>query len=330
MAVIQDAPLALAPGATAQRGFFGWFEPDHPAVTSDADLAAVDRALALPEAAAPRTRRRATAVGAPGRDPVLGARLLRCRDLTDAEIARFWGNELRHVEREDGRLLSFFAGARTHVVLRAKELRVLRPHGHLLRTGDHLMPDEASLTSTVWMAGVFHSLAHAGPRQHQPLALDDARRTSACSAAHGQRIFVELDDGYAPARRPVRLRDVSPSGCRWLYAHAGGLIEVRSRGADRLGTSSSWRSRSSTAPPCRFLLSHHVALNGDDGADAVPVALHARRRRGSSCGRSPTPTSAAASPTACFRIDPQAGTTIERWAATRCCSPTGGRVGSRS
>ena len=121
MAVIQDAPLTLAPGATAHRGFFGWFEPDHQGVTSDADLAAVDRVLALPEAAAPRTRRRAATAARPISTLFSAHNLLRCRDLTEAEVARFWGDDLRHVEREDGQLLSFFAGARTHVALRAKE-----------------------------------------------------------------------------------------------------------------------------------------------------------------------------------------------------------------
>ena len=50
MAAIQDAQLRLQPGERAERGFFGWFEEDHPAATSSADLAFVDLALALPEA----------------------------------------------------------------------------------------------------------------------------------------------------------------------------------------------------------------------------------------------------------------------------------------
>mgnify|MGYP003694632239 CR=1 FL=1 len=39
---------------------------------------------------------------------------------------------------------------------------MLRPHGHIMRSGDHLVPDEASLTSTAWMAGVFHSMVTQG------------------------------------------------------------------------------------------------------------------------------------------------------------------------
>ena len=50
MAAIQDAPVQLPPGGRAARGFFGWFEADHPEATSTADLAWVERVLALPEA----------------------------------------------------------------------------------------------------------------------------------------------------------------------------------------------------------------------------------------------------------------------------------------
>ncbi|MFZ0241759.1 MAG: hypothetical protein WAL90_08955, partial [Desulfobacterales bacterium] len=51
MAVIQDAPVRLGPGAVAETGFFGWFEADHPAATSADDLVYVDQAMGLPEAA---------------------------------------------------------------------------------------------------------------------------------------------------------------------------------------------------------------------------------------------------------------------------------------
>src|SRR5262249_9592121 len=141
-------------------GFFGWLEPDHPAATLPADLAAVDRAVALPEAAAPSAR--AGAASRAARSVFSTAGALRCRDLRADEIARVWGDDLRHVERGVDGVLSFFAGAHARVVLREKERRVLRPHGALLRTGDRLTPDEASLTTTVWMAGVFNSLVTQG------------------------------------------------------------------------------------------------------------------------------------------------------------------------
>jgi hypothetical protein len=47
MAAIQDTPVALEPGARVERGFFGWFEADHPEASSEADLFRVEQALAL-------------------------------------------------------------------------------------------------------------------------------------------------------------------------------------------------------------------------------------------------------------------------------------------
>ena len=87
---------------------------------------------------------------------------LHCQDLSEDEITSLLGPGRRHPEREGGDLLSFFADDGTHVVLQAKERAVLRPHGHILRTGNGLVPDEGSLTSTAWMAGVFHSQATQG------------------------------------------------------------------------------------------------------------------------------------------------------------------------
>jgi len=135
MAAIQDAPVQLPPGGRAVRGFFGWIEADHPEATSAADLAWVERALALPEAmrlqAADPGEWRSWAASLFSTAP-----LLETRDLTAAGIAALFGTRLREVEREDGRPLSFFVGERSHVALKAKELIVLRPHGQILRTGE--------------------------------------------------------------------------------------------------------------------------------------------------------------------------------------------------
>src|SRR6185436_11372576 len=120
---------------------------------------------------------------------------------------------------------SFFTGAHTHVALRAKELRVLRPHGRILRTGDRLEPDEASLTTNVWMGGVFNALLTQGHVSINRL-LSTTRSYLALQRAHGQRIFVELRDGWHLLDVPSAWES-TPGASRWLYAHAGGLIEVR-------------------------------------------------------------------------------------------------------
>ena len=83
----------------------------------------------------------------------------------------------------------------SHVVLKPKELKVLRPHGHLLRSGGSLIPDESALTSTAWMNGVFHSMVTQG---HVSIN----RFLSTCHTylglfrSHGQRVFVEIDGAW--------------------------------------------------------------------------------------------------------------------------------------
>jgi cellobiose phosphorylase len=297
----------LVAGARTARGFFAYLEPDHPTATSIADLAAVDRALALPEASAP-PEVEMTAGAAPAATLFSARPVLRCRELEAAEIAGLWSEGLRHVERDDGCLLSFFTSAETHVALRAKELRVLRPHGHILRTGDRLEPDEASLTTTAWMAGVFNCLLTQGHVSINRL-LSTTRSYLGLQRAHGQRIFVELGDGWHVLDVPSAW-EVTPTACRWLYAHGGGLIEVRVTAAtDRHAIDLAIAVLA--GPPARFLISSHVALNGDDGGDPVPVRFErdaggvvVRPIADSDVGRR--------FPEGAFRLDPRPDTVFEQ------------------
>ncbi len=307
MAVLQHEPVRLAPGATAALGFFGWFETDHPAATSAADLATVDRALALPEAAPPAGA--GVTRGLPAvRSLFTAPALLRCRDLTDGEIAERWGTERRHLEHENGQTLSFFTGAHTHVALRAKELRVLRPQGHLLRTGGALVPDEASLTTTAWMAGVFNALLTQGHVSINRL-LSTTRSYLGMQRAYGQRLFVELAGGYHLLDVPSAW-EITPSACRWVYAHAGGVIEVRltaplDRHALELAITMI------AGPPARFLVSSHVALGGDDGAEPVPVQF-TRDANGLAIHAPPESDVGRRFPDRAFRIEPLPGTVVEQ------------------
>ena len=162
MVVIQDESLRLQPGARQTLGFFGCYVPDHPAATEPTDLEFVERTLGLPEAAPPAVEVQSVEVAAVA-SLFSANRLLATVDLDTREHDELFGTGRRHEEFDErGQLLSFFHGADRHVVLRAKESRVQRPHGHLLRTGRHATPDETALTSTVWMSGVFHSMLTQG------------------------------------------------------------------------------------------------------------------------------------------------------------------------
>jgi len=273
MVAIQDAPLRLQPGARVALGFFGWLASDHPDATSTDDLACVERALALAEAtpatAARKTRAPRNAAASQAASLFSTAPPLDSLELDDSEVSKLFGATLRHEERDEGgRLLSFFHGADRHVVLRAKELVVKRPHGHLLRTGRHAVPDESALTSTPWMAGVFHSMLTQGHVSINRM-LSTVHSYLGLFRSHGQRVFVELDGAWKLLDVPSAF-EMAPEACRWIYSHAGGVIEVRSS-AHSDPHELSLALDVVSGEPLRCLISHHVALNGDDGSAPGPA-----------------------------------------------------------
>jgi cellobiose phosphorylase len=308
MAVIQDARLHLAPGARERGGFFGWLEEDHPAASTPADLGFVDRTLALPEVQAPLPHE-AHADGAAVSPTLFStAPLLATLELTEAEMGDLFGASIRNVERDDDqRALSFFTSTGSHVVLKAKELAVLRPHGHLIRSGNHLVPDEASLTSTTWMAGVFNSLTTQGHVSINRL-LSTTRSYLGLFRSHGQRIFVEQQGGYHLLDVPSAY-EMTLNGCGWIYKHRAGVIAVRSWApVDRHELALTVEVLA--GGPCRFLVTHHVAINGDDGADAVPVQF--TRDSDGIVIRPPAETDVGRRfPEGFFRIDVGPGTPVE-------------------
>ena len=306
---IQDEGLTLAPGASANLGFFGHFVGDHAGATSGSDLALVDATLALPEAR-PVTPRPAGFAGAQAAQSLFTrAPMLATLDLELAELEALFGPMRRHEEIEGGTLLSFFHGPHAHVVLRAKELQVQRPHGHILRTGHHLVPDESALTSTVWMGGVFHSMVTQG---HVSLNrfLSTVRGWLGQFRSPGQRIFVRGGNGWQQLGVPSAF-EMEADRCRWIYKHAGGLLEVRSQSHDT-PHALSLALRVLSGAPLRLLVSHHVALGGDDGSAAVPLQSprHRLERGGVFVGVPVGSALAARFPGGGFRIEPADGTSF--------------------
>jgi 1,2-beta-oligoglucan phosphorylase len=307
MAAIQDCPVRLEPGEKAQRGFFGWFESDRQSATSEADLSFIDTALSLAEAVtvhAPQTAKDMQQAAS----LFCTAPLLDACELTEADITDLFGAKRRHEEREHSRLLSFFTGATSHVVLKEKELKALRPHGHLLRTGNALTPDETTLTSTTWMAGVFHSMVTQG---HVSIN----RFLSTCHSylglfrSHGLRVFVEIEGCWHLLDVPSAY-EMTPDSCRWIYSHQKGMLAVRSCGpADHHELSLSVEVLS--GEPVRFFVSCHVAINGDDGSSARPVS-YARDADGIFIRSLPDCDVGWRFPEGGFRIQTAPGTFIER------------------
>jgi cellobiose phosphorylase len=308
MAVIRDAPLRLDPGASAAAGFFGSYMAHHPHATSDSDLARVGEALSLAQAAPINIG--STSAGAASSATLFStAPLLNGQNLDTGELCALFAAPWRHEEfGEDGQRWSFFHGDAQHVVLRAKELQVLRPHGHLLRSGRHLTPDESALTSTCWMSGVFHSLLTQGHVSINRL-LSTVRSYLGLFRSHGLRVFADTGGGWQLLHVPSAF-EISPEACRWIYRYDEGALEVRCEACSepQLLTLS---IRVLSGRAIRLLISHHVALNGDDGS--APGAVLWRRQgadiivapaAGSEIGRR--------FPDGSFRIVADAGTEFER------------------
>ena len=131
---------------------------------------------------------------------------LDCRPLT-RRVERGCRDAPRTEAEYDGaNLPQLLHPRREHVVTAAKQARVLRPHGHLLRSGTSLLPDEPSICATVWMDGTFCSPPPAHPGSRQPrrdhvgasqLSRRSPPRTD-CGCSCGRS-----DGRLVPARHPV-------------------------------------------------------------------------------------------------------------------------------
>ena len=269
MAAVQDEAVTLAPGALWAAGFFVALKPDHPPASSADDLATVDAALSWARSLETGPLGPASENGGSGDSTLFAvASLLECRDMEEAELRRLFPSEWRHEERDGARLLSFFCGEHGHVVLRAKEARTQRPHGHILRTGQALVPEESSLTSTVWMSGVFHSMVTQGHVSINRF-LSTAHSWLGLFRSHGLRIFVQVDGRWQLLGVPSAF-EMRRGSCRWIYRHTNGAIELTSAvhdGAHAL----SLRGRVLDGPPLAWMATLHVALGGDDGNASLPI-----------------------------------------------------------
>ncbi len=309
---IQDATLHLDAGQSISAGFFGLYVANHPGATSPADLERIDEVTALPEAAQ-------GTIGFVGADVTTTATLfasapaLQSADLDETTARELFTGEWRHEERdEQGTLLSFFHGDDSHVVLRAKELRVQRPHGHMLRTGLHVTPDESALTSTTWMNGVFHSMLTQGHVSFNRL-LSTTHSYLGLFRSHGQRVFVEIDGAWQLLDVPSAF-EMTRDACRWIYRHQD------DQGSFTIQVSAKARSdvheltltvEVVPAKPVRLLISHHVALNGDDGSTAGAASW---RTEGGAVVVAPAKGTETARrfPKGSFSLAPLAGTEFQR------------------
>jgi cellobiose phosphorylase len=287
LVALQEAAFTLAPGASAQHGFFGWLEADHPGASGAADLQRLPQVLALPEAQPPAWADASDGSPAPADPRTLfsQAPLWPSETPDHAALTAWFGAGWRHLDHgPQGELLSYFQGgaaaggsdgecAAAHVVTRAKDLQVLRPHGHLLRSGSHWTPDEQALASTVWMAGVFHSSLTQGHASANR-CLSTQRGYLGVFRALGLRVFVDAGSGWQLLDLPSAWR-LTPTSATWVYQAGGQRLQVVADAAPDAPVVG-LRLQVQDGPPLALLLALHLAFNHadghDDGLSAAPVS----------------------------------------------------------
>lgn len=263
--------LRVEPGVATRSGFFGLLQMDHPEATDDADAAWATVALELPESRWPDTVRP---------DPSIFDAVCSLFDspamvvdhLSNDEISKLFPGVRLHEEfLTTDRLGSFVcANSGQHVALAAKEELVLRPHGHILRSGGSLTPDTGVLTSTVWMAGVFASQVTQGHVSRNVMI--SARRTYlGLQEAHGLRIFVKHGGVWRILEIPSAW-SIAPDSVRWVYASQGLEIDIIATAANQ-ENELSLAIRVSRGQVEQILVALECALGGDDGLTPCQVSV---------------------------------------------------------
>ncbi|MDQ6420196.1 cellobiose phosphorylase [Paenibacillus sp. LHD-117] len=182
---------------------------------------------------------------------------LRSESLTQEEVGAMFPVRLQE-ERDGEELLSFFTGTYEHVMLKAKELRMERPHGHILMSGDNARMNENVLSSTNYMYGIFHSQVTVGNTSFNKL-MTNARSALNVPKTSGQRIYVEVEGKYRLLTMPS-LYEIGFNYARWTYKMASDTLVVTAwTKADSPELSLETVSKSGKA--YRFLVTNQMTMN---------------------------------------------------------------------
>lgn len=280
------------------------FVPDYRGELADARDAVphlLDRAVALAATTAPAGGGRHAASVAerntpgtesapPVRSLLVSAPLLAGRDLTDDELvgltatgsatsgtaatgtaATGTASVLRPETAPDRTLLSYFTPDATHVVSRAKELLVERPHGHVLKAGSDVTPNVNVLSSTAYAYGVFASHVVVGNTSANRFVSVQRNHLNLLRSS-GVRVLARVDGAWRLLGVPSALV-IDLGGLRWVYATDAGLIDVHTTVRS---DARALEVRVDTEHPLDLLMTADIELG--EGAWTATSALDGRAR----------------------------------------------------
>lgn len=276
---IRSRELTLVPGARLDLTFFGLYEPDHPEASSNSDLIRVDAVAQASQAFTPA--KIDTVI--PPRSIVQDAQPLAVNTPTPEFIASNWP-ERDQVERTsaapDSELLSFFVPdgmLNRHVVLAAKERATLRRHGHILRSGQNILPDDSIFCATVWMHGVFGAQLVLGNASLHKLT-SVSRDGYNIMRGNALRILVDTGEGEGWRHLAVPSAfDMGLNDCRWIYVTDATTITV-SAAASGDDAAIQWRV-TAEGRACRFLVYAQLVMGEREYEHGGRVEIHEGGKR---------------------------------------------------
>lgn len=150
--------------------------------------------------------------------PVMGEPLTTL-PMTEEEVnSRFPASKRHQEERADGELLAFFTDTYEHIVLKEKEMRVERPHGHILMSGNNVKLGQNVITTSSYMYGIFNSHVVVGNTNFNKM-MSNARSALNIPKTSGQRIYVEMEGIFHLLTMPS-LFEMGSNYVRWYYKTA--------------------------------------------------------------------------------------------------------------
>jgi CRISPR-associated protein Csx3 len=295
LAGLQSRTVDVAPDATAEITFVAAYLDDHPSASRADD---VGRLAGVMSSRRGPSRRRVPEAPGPTSLFVRAGWLHGAAPTTSDWDAWFPGRR-RHEERgTDGTVLAFFHGADTHVVGRAKEETVARPHGHVLRSGEPRWIDGEHLGLTCYAAGVFAAHVYLG---NPSLArfLSVIRNHLNVTRAAGQRVWVREAGEWRQLGVPSAFA-MTPGDARWIYRLEDGVIEGRVWCSAHLAAAF-LELRVTAAAPREFLVTHQLGLGANEFDQAGELRLHTAAGW-LGCRLDPDGVTAKALPGLCFAV----------------------------
>jgi CRISPR-associated protein Csx3 len=295
LAGLQSRTVELAPDTTAEVTFIACYLDDHPFASAPDD---VSRLVGIVPSRRGPTRRPRHELAGPT-SLFLRAAWLHGTTPTTADWDAWFPGPRRHEERgADGAVLAFFHGADTHVVGRVKEETVMRPHGHVLRSGELSWIDREHLGLTCYAAGIFAAQLYLGNPSLARL-LSVVRNHLNVARAAGQRVWLREAGEWRQLGVPSAFA-MTPGDARWIYRFEDSVIESRVWCSSHQAVAF-LELRVVAGAPREFLVTHQLALGANEFDQTGEVRL--RSEAGwLSCSLDPESVTAKGFPGLCFAI----------------------------